>query len=389
VRVDREIEAEQKKEWVRFTNKDANIDVLIDSEPEVEHEEVNITGTLLSDSRLKLLFTLPRYPQVSIGDRCRLKGEIYEPESFEEFDYKEYLRNKRVYRIMRVKQSECAPGTVSSLWLKLKVSAVRIKSYFIAEIDKSLPEPQSSLLTGIIFGQKRAFGEEFDEAIRNAGVSHVVAASGYNISFVVGISSSLLRFLDQRKRLIGAMVLVWIYCVMSGLSPSIVRAGLMYTVAKGSSYFGFYIPILNIMVFTLFLFVLIDPRIPFDVGFQLSYLATLGLIYVLLGLQTLIKKIGIAGLADSILLPTLACTLTTLPITVITFRKLPLLSIVVNALVLPVIDSVLILGVASMALFYTFPLVSRIIYLVIWFQLKYFEQVVLYFGKMSWGVLSF
>jgi competence protein ComEC len=389
VRTDKLNEVLERDSLSRFTDVTSKISVLITEEPDTDHQRFTLTGVILSGSRPKIQFSLPRYPQVELGYICFLEGEILEPENFDDFDYKGYLANRMVYRIMRVRNSECETGVELSVWMRIKVALTAFKHTLIGDIDKNVPEPQASLLSGIVFGQDRVFSESFETEIRNSGVSHVVAASGYNISFVVGITGRIFNFVDRRKRILLELFFVWLYCITSGLSSSIVRAGLMYTIAQGFSYFGLYLPILNVMIMTLAIFVAIDPRVMTDVGFQLSYSATLGLIYILPVIQNFVRKIGLDWIAESVVLPTLACTLTTLPVTIHTFRAVPLLSILANALVLPVIDSVLMLGVASLGLLYVIPQVSKVIFLVVWFQLKYFEYVVSFFGKIPWGVVSF
>jgi ComEC/Rec2-related protein len=389
VRGDQQQEFWERDSLSRFTNMEGKIRVLVTEKPDDDHERTTLTGVILSGSKPKIRFSLPRYPRVSLGDICFLEGEIEESKNFDDFDYKGYLANRRVYRIMRVRSSECGKADDLPLWMRIKVALTTFKAALIADIDKSIPEPQSSLLAGIVFGQDRVFSESFEKEIRNSGVSHVVAASGYNISFVVGIAARVFNFVDRRKRIVLELLSVWLYCITSGLSASIVRAGLMYSIAQGFSYFGLYLPILTAMIATLALFVAIDPRIMSDVGFQLSYCATLGLIYILPLIQDLVRKLGLEWMAKSVVLPTLACTLTTLPITVLTFRTVPLLSILVNALVLPVIDSVLMLGVGALGLLYVVPQVSRVVFLIIWLQLKYFEYAISFFGRMQWAVINF
>lgn len=389
VGIDEQREMLEQENWGSFTNQDSEIKVLIDREPVPRHQEVAITGTILSDVGSKIAFTLPRYPKVSVGDICFLRGNISVPENFSDFNYKEYLSNKRVYRIIQVKSSSCSPYSDLPFLLNIKVYIMRLKAELIVNIDRNLPEPQSSLLAGIVFGQERVFSDDFDLAVRNAGVSHVVAASGYNISFVVGIASSLFAFVSEKKRVVTNLLFVWLYCVMTGLPSSIVRAGLMYTIAQASKFFGLRLSIFDLMLFTLAGFLLIDPRIFSDVGFQLSYLATLGLVYLLPLAQSFVDRVGLSWMSESVLLPTLCCTITTLPVTVLTFRKLPILSILVNTLVLPVIDSALMLGIGAVSVSYLFPSLSRLLYAAIWAQLKYFEGVVSFFGSVAWATISF
>jgi competence protein ComEC len=109
------------------------------------------------------------------GQECKITGEVVQPESFEDFDYRKYLFRKGIYAILQVKEYECVNG--GNIFLETRYSLERI-------VEKSVPEPEASLLIGIMFGSKRIFLSEFNTALNNSGVSHVIAASGYNVALV-------------------------------------------------------------------------------------------------------------------------------------------------------------------------------------------------------------
>ncbi len=344
----------------------------------------NIVGTngIVSMEHQKLLIKTKKYQKFKIGEVCNIKGELKMPDNFEDFDYQTYLKNKDIYLLMEYPEMVCT-GDRRGFWLQNKL--IDWKNILLEKIQWRLNEPQSSLLMGILFGQDRLFSEDFGKNIRIAGVSHIVAASGYNITILILASSKLLSFIPFKWRFPINIILIWSFCILSGLSPSIIRACIMTTVALCGTLAGRK----NIIHITLplatFIFVLVDPRIVFDVGFQLSVAATFGLIYLQPSFARITKKIlkREIGFVNDTLLTTLSCTIMTLPITIATFKTITIWSVLANCLILPVIESTMLLGILAIVSG------SIIFYEIINVQLLYFELVVNWVGTLGWGSWEF
>jgi competence protein ComEC len=264
---------------------------------------------------------------------------------------------------------------------------VDLKQKLNNAISQNLKEPKSSLMMGIIFGQDRLFSEKFDSNVRMAGVSHIVAASGYNITILILAGSKLLKFLPLKLRLFLLLFLIWGFCILSGLSPSIVRACIMTSIALIAMILGKKNTIHITLPLAALIFVLIDPKIVFNVGFQLSVVATLGLVYLQPALSNMWKKVfkKSSGFVEDTLLTTLSCTLTTLPITIYTFAAVSIWAVIANCLILPVIESTMFLGIIGLIFSNLIPLLSVLLFEASNIQLKYFELVVNLIGKVGWG----
>lgn len=303
-----------------------------------------------------------------VGDSCTFKGTLVEPRSFDDFDYRIYLYKKGIYSILEVRTVECSSNKDSLLSIRTKLEEV---------IQRAIPEPESSLLIGIILGSKREFSERFDSAIRNTGVSHIVAASGYNISILLLSVEKFLSFLSKRSRVTFQLIFVWIYTVIAGMSASLLRASTMTTIylvsvltsRSSSRHISVFLCITVLLMF--------NPFLIYDIGFLLSLFSTISLIYFL----TSIDRESIPRIFRNYLLPTLSCTLFTLPITVSTFNQVSLVSILVNFLVLPVIESTMIWGILSVISYMIFPS-CRILLLVPYLQLLVFKNIVLLFSHV-------
>lgn len=375
-----------------FTQKYAEFKGVIASESDSKHTYNNVEIKLVEDLVLdennldakhqKILIKTKKYQKFKIGQVCNIKGEFEIPENFEDFNYQEYLRNNEIYLLMEYPEITCNDERKG--W-KIQNILIDFKEGLIEKIQWKLNEPQSSLLMGILFGQDRLFSESFEKNVRIAGVSHIVAASGYNITILILASSKFLSFLSFKIRFPINLILIWSFSILSGLSPSILRACIMTTIALCGTLLGRKSLVHVTLPLAMFIFVLVDPRIVFNVGFQLSAMATLGLIYLQPSLASLTKKVikKDIGFVNDTLLTTLSCTLTTLPITMITFRTLSVWSILANCMILPVIESTMILGVLALISG------SIIFYEIINVQLMYFELVVNFIGSFDCGYWEF
>ena len=346
--------------------------------------DITIGDTVLKKGSQKFLIKIKKYQSPMIEEVCNIKGLFKVPENFEDFNYQDYLKNNNIYLLMEFPEIECSrEGTK----LNLQNILVSFKQNLNKIITENLKEPQSSLMMGIIFGQERLFSENFEGNIRMAGVSHIVAASGYNITILILAGSKLLKFLPLKIRLLFLLLLIWSFCILAGLSPSIVRACIMTTIALIAMVLGKKNTIHVTLPLAAFIFVLIDPKIVFNVGFQLSVVATLGLVYLQPALSSMWKKVfkKTNSFIEDTFLTTLSCTLVTLPITIYTFGTVSIWAVIANCLVLPVVASTMFLGVFGLITSNLFHLLSIILFEISNVQLKYFELVVNLIGNFEWG----
>ena len=386
------LEKQLETQATSFTNKYAQFQATISSELDSKHTynrvEVKLTEDLILDDMVlsmehqKILIKVKKYEKFKIGQVCNINGMFKIPENFEDFNYQEYLKNNNIYLLMEYPEIVC---TEERRGWGIQNILIDFKQKLIEKIQWKLNEPQSSLLMGIMFGQDRLFSESFEKNVRIAGVSHIVAASGYNITILILASSKLLAFLPFKVRFPINMTLIWGFCILSGLSPSILRACIMTTIVLCGTLLGRKNTIHVTLPLATFIFVMIDPRIVFDVGFQLSVMATFGLIYLQPSLVNIVKKVTKKeiGFVNDTLLTTLSCTLTTLPITIMTFKTLSIWSILANCMILPVIESTMLLGVLALVSG------SIIFYEIINVQLMYFELVVNWIGNLDFGYWEF
>ncbi|OGZ44967.1 MAG: hypothetical protein A2756_03825 [Candidatus Ryanbacteria bacterium RIFCSPHIGHO2_01_FULL_48_27] len=287
------------------------------------------------------------YPSYVYGDKLRLSGVLERPEAFDGFDYPAYLKSKGVYALMRHPQIELIQrdqGVVAYQYL------LRIKQRVEQGVEEIVPEPHASLLKGLLVGSRTGIPEDLSLDLQRTGTTHIVALSGFNITIIAENIAVLMRVLH-----VGAVAGFWIpvicvigFTVMTGASASIVRAsimGILVLIARreGRSYQA-----ANAIVCAGTLMMLYDPRIlRFDVGFQLSFLATFGIVY----LAPIVKRyLGwfpqYFGVREN-LASTLGAQASVLPTLIYYFGTLSFISPLANILVLSFIPITMAFGFAA------------------------------------------
>jgi len=294
--------------------------------------------------RIRVAATLPRYPVVIPGDLVMVEGAIRpRPDS----PYGAYL--ERVGAV----------GTMTSRTLTVKPApddpAHRLEVLRRAAGDaltRVLPEPEAGLAAGILVGLRDRVDRDLAAAFTTAGVSHVVAISGWNIAIVAAAIAATTGRLGRRRRSIVTIVAIVAYVAFAGASASVVRAAIMAGVvllARESGRAGRAAAALG---WAATLLLIADPALIGDAGFQLSSLATAGLIAWATPLTEWIGRSG-RGRVPAWLAETLGVSLAaqaaTLPIVLVSFGRLAVLSPLVNLVVVPLVAPAMAVGVAALA----------------------------------------
>jgi competence protein ComEC len=160
------------------------------------------------------------------------------------------------------------------LWL------YRFRAHLIEIIARIFPAPESGLITGIILGPRNNISDDLYNAFRNSGTSHIIAISGFNIAILAALISAIcLRAFGHWKGAITALIAIALYAMLVGGGASVVRASIMGGLAIMAQQIGRKQAGLNTLALTAFVMLLFNPMLLWDVGFQLSFFATLGLVW--------------------------------------------------------------------------------------------------------------
>jgi competence protein ComEC len=299
------------------------------------------------------LVRAPRYPVRNYGERLAVTGDLETPPVFEDFSYRDYLARQDVYSLVRRPQVELIEAGQGSLfWTALYA----FKAHAQATIAQILPEPYAALLTGILLGVETGIPRDLYERFNATGTSHIIVISGFNIAIVAGLLMLVgTRAVGRRRAAWIAIGGVALYTVLVGADAAVMRAAIMGGLYVFASYLGRQAEVRTSLVFSAVLMTAVNPYTLWDVGFQLSFAATAGLIWLTPPLERVVERcisalIGAQhvrsamGLLSEALLVTLAAQIATGPLIVYHFGRLSVISLLTNLLILPVQPLVMLAG---------------------------------------------
>lgn len=374
-----------KSQLDNYLNQKINVEGIIVAEPDVRDTNTKLTvrfsnifiGSTTIPVREKVLVTVSLYPEFSYGDKVRMNVILREPNEIESpdgrtFDYKGYLRVRGIWYTSRFTSVELLSQGHGSL---VKTALFKTKNAFTKSLNEVLPEPESSLMAGLLLGTKQSLGKELLTEFQKTGVSHIVVLSGYNIAIVADSIMNALKFLPKNFSFgfgVGSIIL---FIILSGGSASAWRAGIMVLVALFAKKFNRDYKASRVLGFTIILMLAPNPLLlAFDPSFQLSVLATIGIIFVSpLILPYLTKVTERWGLRE-IISTTIATQITVLPFLIYNMGLLSLVSLPVNVLILSTVPITMFLGFVTgltglFSLYLSF-IPAFFTYILLWYQLN-------------------
>lgn len=324
----------------------------------------------LSDNHEKVLVSAPLYHPVQYGDVVKVTGKLERPGIIEDedggrpFDYGKYLAKDDIYHTLGFAEVEILSSGHGN---SIKATLFKIKRNFVAQAKAILAEPYASLLMGLIVAGRDALPKDILEEFRRAGVIHIVVLSGFNITLI----AEFLRRIFQTSFLklgwvryphapaMASVVGVLLFVVMTGGEATVVRAALMAMTVIAAGLFGRNYSASRALLFAGFLMLLHNPKIlVFDPSFQLSFIATLGLIYVMPIVEKFLDFTTEKYQFREILAQTIATQVTVLPLLVYSIGDVSLVSLPANILILLIVPWTMFLGFIAVLLSYVSVLVA-------------------------------
>ncbi|MSU55087.1 MAG: ComEC family competence protein [Candidatus Taylorbacteria bacterium] len=311
-------------------------------------------GDIEREVNADILVTTDNIPQREYGDSLSLVGKLELPKNFtdettlREVDYRSYLAKDSIYYEM-FKPKITVLGQREGNFI---LSALfTFKKAFVENINRVIKQPHSSLLNGLIVGAKQSLGKKLLEDFRTVGVIHIVVLSGYNITIIAYFIEWLFSRVRKNIRLILATLGMVLFAIMVGASATVVRATIMALIVILSKATGRTYVVTRALLFAGLVMLIHNPKIlVFDVSFQLSFLATLGLIYFSPLIEPRVKwvteRFGLRG----VVVATVATQLFVLPFILYKTGIFSIVALPVNLLILAVIPATMISGfLAGMA----------------------------------------
>lgn len=357
---------------------------MVDDEPDIrsDNSKYEIEGETITidsvtyDIEGKTLVTLKKYPEYSYGDKVEFKGQLRAPAEFPDFSYKEYLSRYEIYSVMYYPESALIEKGGGNF---LYENILSVKKLFQKNIENVLPEPHASFLSGLLLGTRKQIPQDLIEVFNRTGTTHIIAISGYNISIIAVLLFNISLFLGLHRYWAFwlAVVEIMIFTVLTGSSASVVRAAVMGIFVLTANHFGRLSQATRVLVISAAIMLVVNPKLlRFDIGFQLSFLATLGLVIFSPILEKkfqedLRKEISFSDSLENSFFTTLSAQVLVLPVLAYNFGRISLISPVANVLLLPLIPFTMLIGfIAGTIGFIWMPLAKLVGYLV-WVLLQY------------------
>ena len=299
------------------------------------------------DKKIKILLTTQFYPQFDYGDEIEFSGLLQKPQNFltengREFDYIGYLAKEGVFYQMFYPQVKLLSQNNGNF---IKEKLFYFKKSFLKKIQQVIVEPQSSLLGGLLVGAKQSLGQALQDDFRKVGLIHIVVLSGYNVTIIAEFIMGLFSFLPRLVGMSLGAVSIILFAIMVGGSATIVRASLMALLVILAKVTGRVSDLTRALFLAGLVMVLHNPQIVvFDPSFQLSFLATLGLIFFSPHLNNFFHFIPTKFYLRETLSATLSTQVFVLPLLLYLMGELSVIAILVNLLVLMFIPVTMLLG---------------------------------------------
>ncbi len=305
----------------------------------------------------KALITTNLSPIFSYGDEISISCKMKEPRAFDSFRYDLYLKKDGIFwtcSYPRIIKTRSGQGNF------FKREIFKLKTGITARVNTLFPEPHGSLLLGLLVGTRATLPDNLSSAFIADGLMHIIAISGYNISVIAGLIMRLgvYAHLSRRSRSLIVLACIGCFIVITGAGASVVRAGLMAGIALAAFFCGRSITPLWLILVSAFFMVFLSPyALAYDAGLELSFAATIGVIYgapLCMPLAQRIfgsQKLGVFGsvLCETIA-TTLGATIFTLPLSAYHFGSISLVFLFSNALILWLIPLIMAVGFLTVLL---------------------------------------
>jgi len=359
-------------------------------EPDVRERSQHLYLKIPNEANGLLVIT-DRYYTIEYGDVLTVSGQLSKPTAFttdlgRTFDYAGYLHARGVSYLVRYPSELIVveQGAGNPILAHL----LTFKERFQAALRRVLPSPQVELAEGILLGEKQGLGEQWEELFRRTGVIHIVVLSGFNVMLVVSFMLFTLSYLTGvRGRVIGGLIGIVVFVLLVGFSPSVMRAAIMAGLVLLATLLGRSYAIVRALLVAAGIMIVVNPFILlFDPGFQLSFMATLGLIVVAPYFEERLTLAPTTIGLRSYVVATIATQIAVLPLLLYHIGEVSLVAVVANVLVLPAVA-------AAMALSFVTGLVALVsvdaalpLALLTDWVLRYMLVVVEWLG--SWSLAS-
>lgn len=326
--------------------------------------------------------TTNQFPKYSFGEKIKVTG------NFNRADQPD--NNRNIYGnifLPQIEKDDFNEGGIRDSLLALRVTLNKQKRAFEKQIAIILPEPISGLLAGILLGTRSQLTSEIITLLTITGTVHIIALSGYNITIIIDFFKKATGGFSKNLAFWLPTIGICIFVLATGASASIVRAAIMGWVLLCSKYFGRQNDSSIAIILSASIMIFFSPNIIlYDIGFQLSFAAILGIVYFS---ESIEKKVVFLGKTlGNILGATVAANLTTWPILSYHFGRVSLISPVSNLLILPFIPPLMFIGFLATTVSFVSLWLGEYLAVICWFIVEYMLKVITLLAGLKFSQIT-
>ena len=342
----------------------------------------------------KILLTTNILPEYYFGQYIQAQGALLAPRNFNDFDYITYLKKDGIMALMsypRVHEHEqFGVGRIEKIRLFIFGKIFKLRDYFQNSINIAIAEPNASFVNGILLGIRQNIPEELSLAFEKTSTTHILAISGYNIAIIANALLIALTYLFRRKTAFWiSVVIIIVFTIMVGASASVVRASVMGLLLLFAQGFGRLYDVKNSIIFAGAAMIIINPMsLIFDIGFQLSFLAVVGLVYLYPILDRKIKKIPEWSGIREVALMTFSAQVLVFPLLIYYFESFSIVSLPANIIILPFVPVAMLFGFLTGIFGMISAWLGWIFGIITWVVTTIQINIVTFFANLSFSAVS-
>ena len=289
---------------------------------------------------------------IVFGDIVKIQGQYVKPQgqrNYKGFDYSLYLKSKKIFGSIRVDNAEKV-GVNNSIYFKYLGQVYKLKSTIIVRIENNVDNTNSQVLNAVLVGDKTSLEKEIKDSFRISNLSHMLAISGAHFSFIIMFCTFVIKRLKfKRFGQAITITLIIFFMTLTGMTPSVVRAGIMAIISILSSILKRKTDIYTSLAVALFIQIINNPYVIFDVGLQLSFGGVVGISLFTKPIEEKLNRIKELKI-NSALAVTLGANIIIMPIMMYQFSTISLSFVISNLLAGSLLGAIMILGFVSVIL---------------------------------------
>lgn len=365
--------------------------IMADPDLKNNYQKITVGVLMLNDNKIsgKVLIFTDRYPAYVYGDilkiNCKLQAPVSKSDSF---NYAVFLSKDNIYSVCNYPVIEKVGTSKKNLLSYI----YDLKEYSQQLINKNISEPAAGLLEAMMLGDRSDFSAAVYQNFKITGTAHLVAISGLHIAIIISIlTNTLLAFnFSRRQSFFIISIILFLYLLMIGFPASALRAVIMGWLGLASYQAGRSNQSSYSLTLTAAIMIFINPKIlVYDVGFQLSFLAVLGIMFFSKFWNKVLNQVpSLLGLKDSLVM-SLSAQVTTAPLLLFSFNQFSLISPLANLFVVPLLPYVLLTGFLATATNILIPTVPSYCYWPVSFLVIAIINTVNFFAAWPWAAIQF